>query len=131
MKKACLKKNFLSDNIVNNINSYILKQERKNMYILLIVFIAILPITINSLYFNNKKENNLIAFSKGINIEKIKSYVNLYGENVNGSFNKNECIIKTSSEKLILDISNNDKYIITNIKKDTNNFYTVKVIDND
>lgn len=131
MKKAYLKKNFLSDNIVKIFNCHVSKQEGKNIYILLIILISMLPLTINSMYHSKRNFKKFItSTNKGINIERIKGCMELYGEGINGSFDKNQCIIKTSSEKLILDISENNKYVIKNIQKDNDNIYTIKVKEN-
>lgn len=131
MRRTYLKKNFLSDNIVKNINEYVSKQELKNIYILLIIFLIILPVTINSISASNVKVKNCITNkNKGININKIKGCMELFGDGISGSFNKNQCIIKTASEKLILDISQNNKYAIENINKDNDDLYIIKVKEN-
>lgn len=117
MRKRFVNKDFLPKEYINERVIKNSKEEKRGLYILVIIALILLPFSLSSINIKEevKIESVETTSTNDTNKDEVSFWVSLNSENVKGNVNKNNASLQVDTKEALEKLINNEKISINNI----------------
>lgn len=130
MQKSYRNKNFLPEGYVKEKDGTTAKEEKRGLFLLLILALAMLPFAVKGI--NTNKNDKIInveeQVEKYISKENVLFWLDLNYDGIQGDTNTNSASLEIDSKNVLESLSKNEKISINTINSIGDNKYKIELV---